>query len=33
MGVPGTMRAMVLVEPGRPLELRELPVPNRAPGQ
>ncbi len=33
MEIPRTMRAMVLVEPGRPLELRELPVPRPGPGQ
>mgnify|MGYP000368552731 FL=1 len=27
------MRAMVLTEPGRPLELRELPTPEPGPGQ
>lgn len=33
MSVPRTMRAMVLAQPGRPLELRDLPVPEPGPGQ
>ncbi len=33
MEIPGTMRAMVLAEPGKPLEPRELPVPRPGPGQ
>jgi len=33
MTVPETMRAMVLEAPGRPLELREVPVPRPGPGQ
>ncbi len=31
--IPKTMRAMVLERPGRPLELRELPLPVQGPGQ
>ena len=31
MKTPGTMRAMVLEEPGRPLQFRELAVPEPAP--
>jgi propanol-preferring alcohol dehydrogenase len=33
MAVPSTMRAMVLSAPGRPLQLREMPVPRPGPGQ
>ncbi len=33
MTVPRTMRAMVLTQPGKPLELRELPAPRPGPGQ
>lgn len=33
MQTPATMRAMLLVEAGRPLQLREVPVPRPGPGQ
>ena len=33
MNIPTTMRAMLLVQPGQPLRLQEMPVPQPGPGQ
>ena len=33
MTIPATMRAMVMAAAGKPLELKEVPVPTPGPGQ